>query len=81
MNIRPTAQSETRSTPLPGASGRRIRIVPGLILLSLFLCKQDICAMSMEIPYAKVRTTVLTQKQYREAGERIATALMHRIGR
>ena len=35
----------------------------------------DLPALSLEIPYCKVGTTVLTQKHYREIGKRIARAL------
>ena len=37
-----------------------------------------ICALTLVAPYAKIGSTTLAQKHYREAGERIALALMKR---
>lgn len=37
-------------------------------------------ALSMETPYSKIGTQVLSQKQYREIGERVARALMLKKG-
>ncbi|MBM4142256.1 MAG: hypothetical protein FJ225_01490 [Lentisphaerae bacterium] len=39
-----------------------------------------LCALAIETPYGRIGGSVLTQKQYREAGERIARALTLKAG-
>lgn len=39
------------------------------------------CALSLEIPYALIGTTVLLQKHYREIGQRLARAILTRWGK
>ncbi|MBM4147688.1 MAG: hypothetical protein FJ224_01390 [Lentisphaerae bacterium] len=39
----------------------------------------SIPALALEIPYSRAGTTVLAQRQYRDIGARLATALMHKV--
>lgn len=48
---------------------------------SYFAFDLGICAFAIETPYAMAGKTVLTQKQYREAGHRLAEAIVRRFGR
>ncbi|MCX7590823.1 MAG: hypothetical protein N2255_04260 [Kiritimatiellae bacterium] len=48
---------------------------------SFFVLDLGVCALSIETPYAMAGKTVLTQKQYREAGRRLAEAILRRYGR
>ncbi len=47
--------------------------------VSYFCGHLGICALTVEVPYALAGNTLLTRKHYREAGKRIAAALLHTI--
>lgn len=54
---------------------------PGGVLFDQFMtATHGVCALTVAVPCAKIGTTVLAQKHYRDMGERIARALVRRTG-
>ena len=47
--------------------------------VTFFCGRLGVCALTIETPYSLAKETLLTRKHYREAGKRIASALIHTL--